>query len=112
MGLLGADSKRVQVLFVTVDPQRDTPELLTHYVPAFHPSFLGLYADENGIAAVAKEFKVFYARQPGSTPGSYSMDHFASSYAFDPHGRLRLLLRYGETAANVAADLRMLLAEK
>lgn len=112
MGLLGEDAKRVQVLFVTVDPERDTPELLAQYVPAFHPSFVGLYADEKGIATVAKEFKVFYARQPGSTPGSYSMDHSASSYAFDPQGRLRLLLRYGETAANVAADLRLLLAGK
>jgi protein SCO1/2 len=112
MTLLGEDAKRLQVLFVTVDPARDTQALLAAYVPAFHPSFLGLYADEQGTAAVAKEFKVFYAKQPGSTPGSYSVDHSASSYAFDPQGRLRLLLRHGEAATNLAADLKLLLAGK
>ena len=112
MTLLGEDAKRVQVLFVTVDPARDTPALLAQYVPAFHPDFLGLYADEKGTAAVAKEFKVFYARQPGSTPGSYSIDHSTGSYAFDPQGKLRLLLRHGETPNNVAADLKLLLAGK
>jgi len=112
MTLLGEDANRVQVLFVTVDPARDTPALLAQYVPAFHPDFLGLYADENGTAAVAKEFKVFYARQPGSTPGSYSIDHSTGSYAFDTQGKLRLLLRHGETPNNVAADLKLLLAGK
>lgn len=110
--LLGEDARRVQVLFVTVDPARDTPQLLAHYVPAFDPSFLGLYADENGIAAVAKEFKVFYAKQPGTTPGSYSIDHSTGSYAFDARGKLRLLLRHGETPGNIAADLKLLLAGK
>jgi protein SCO1/2 len=112
MKLLGEDAKRVQVLFVSVDPARDTPALLAQYVPAFDPSFLGLHADENSIAATAKEFKVFYAKQPGSTPGSYSIDHSTGSYAFDPQGQLRLLLRHGETPANVAADLKLLLAGK
>jgi protein SCO1/2 len=112
MALLGEDAKRVQVLFVTVDPARDTPALLAQYAPAFHPSFLGLYADEKGIAAVAKEFKVFYAIQPGSTPGSYSVDHSTGSYAFDTQGKLRLLLRHGETPGNVATDLKLLLAGK
>lgn len=112
MKLLGDDAKRVQVLFVSVDPARDTPALLAQYVPAFDPSFLGLHADENSIAALAKEFKVFYAKQPGSTPGSYSIDHSTGSYAFDPQGHLRLLLRHGETPANVAADLKLLLAGK
>jgi protein SCO1/2 len=112
MALLGEDARRVQVLFVTVDPARDSPALLARYVPVFHPSFLGLYADEKGIETVAKEFKVFYAKQPGSAPGTYSMDHSASSYAFDPQGHLRLLLRYGEAPANIAADLRRLLGEK
>jgi len=110
MGLLGADAGRVQVLFATVDPARDTPQLLAQYVPAFHPSFLGLYGDEATIAATAKEFKVFYARQPGKTPESYSVDHSTGSYAFDPNGKLRLLLRHGEAPANVAADLKLLLA--
>ena len=109
MTLLGDDAKRVQVLFVSVDPARDTPQLLAQYVPAFHPSFLGLHADEKGIAALAKDFKVFYAKQPGTTPGSYSIDHSTGSYAFDAQGKLRLLVRPGEAPANVAADLKLLL---
>ncbi|KAF0163919.1 MAG: electron transport protein SCO1/SenC [Rhodocyclaceae bacterium] len=112
MRLLGDDAKRVQVLFVTIDPARDTAALLAQYVPAFDPSFLGLYADEKTTAAVAKDFKVFYAKQPGSTPGSYSVDHSTGSYAFDPQGKLRLLIRHGESPANVAADLKLLLAGK
>ena len=112
MALLGDDAKRVQVLFATVDPARDTPALLAQYVPSFHPSFLGLYGNEATIAATAKDFKVFYLKQPGKTPDSYSVDHSAGSYAFDPSGRLRLLLRHGETPANVAADLKLLLAGK
>jgi protein SCO1/2 len=112
MVLLGDDAKRVQVLFATVDPARDTQQLLAQYVPAFNPSFLGLYADEKTIAAVAKDFKVFYAKQPGSTPDTYSVDHSTGSYVFDPQGKLRLLLRHGETPANVAADLKLLLAGK
>jgi protein SCO1/2 len=112
IGLLGPDASRVQVLFATLDPTRDTTELLAQYVPAFHPSFIGLRGDETSIAALAKDFKVFYAKQPGSTPGSYSIDHSTGSYAFDPQGRLRLLLRHGETPANVAADLKLLLAGK
>jgi protein SCO1/2 len=112
MTLLGDDAKRVQVLFVTVDPARDTPALLAQYAPSFHPSFLGLYADEKGTAALAKEFKVFFAKQPGSTPGSYSIDHSTSSFAFDAQGKLRLLLRHGEAPNNLAADLKLLLAGK
>lgn len=112
MTLLGDDAKRVQVLFATVDPARDTQQLLAQYVPSFHPSFLGLYADEKTIAAVAKDFKVFYAKQPGKTPDTYSIDHSTGSFAFDPQGKLRLLLRHGETPANVAADLKLLLGGK
>ena len=112
MKLLGEDAGRVQVLFVTVDPARDTQKLLSEYVPWFHPSFVGLWGNEAAVAAVAKDFKVFYVRQPGSTPGSYSVDHSASSYAFDPQGRLRLVIRHGETPEHIAADLRLLLAGK
>ena len=112
LGLMGENSSRVQVLFVTLDPARDTTQLLAQYVPMFHPSFIGLSGDEATIAAVAKDFKVFYAKQAGSTPGSYSIDHSTGSYAFDPQGRLRLLLRHGETPDNVAADLKLLLAGK
>jgi protein SCO1/2 len=112
LGLMGESSSRVQVLFVTLDPARDTPQLLAQYVPMFHPSFIGLSGDEASIAALAKDFKVFYAKQAGSTPGSYSIDHSTGSYAFDPQGRLRLLFRHGETPDNVAADLKLLLAGK
>ena len=112
MALLGDDARRVQVLFATVDPARDTPQLLAQYVPSFHPSFLGLYGSDASIAAAAKDFKVFYLKQPGKTPDNYSVDHSTGSYAFDPNGKLRLLLRHGETPANVAADLKLLLAGK
>jgi protein SCO1/2 len=112
MKLLGDDANRVQVLFVTIDPERDTQALLAQYVPAFHPGFLGLYADEAGIAAVAKDFKVFYAKQAGSTPDSYSVDHSTGTYVFDPKGKLRLMIRHGEAPANIAGDLKLLLAGK
>jgi protein SCO1/2 len=105
---LGEDGKSLQVLFVTVDPERDTPEVLANYVPAFDPSFLGLYGDAAATATVAKEFKVFYQKVPGKTPGSYTVDHTAGSYVFDPQGRLRLFARYGN-AANLVADIRTLL---
>ena len=112
LGLLGNDASKVQVLFVTLDPARDTTELLAQYVPAFHPGFVGLRADEATTAAVAREFKVFYSKQPGSTPDTYSVDHSTGSYAFDPQGRLRLLIRHGESPANIAADLKLLIAGK
>lgn len=108
---LGADAQRVQMLFVTVDPERDTQELLSHYVPAFHPSFIGLYGNLETTAATAKAFRVFYQKQPGSTPNSYTVDHTAGSYVFDPQGRVRLFARYGDGGANLAADLRMLLKQ-
>jgi protein SCO1/2 len=110
--LLGPDAARVQVLFVTIDPARDTQQVLAQYVPWFDPSFLGLRGDEAATAAVAKDFKVFYAKVPGKEPGSYSMDHSAASYVFDPQGRLRLTIRHGEAPERIAADLRQLLAGK
>jgi protein SCO1 len=108
---LGTDASRVQMLFVTVDPERDTRELLANYVPAFNPSFLGLYGDMETTARTAKEFRVFYQKQPGSTPSSYTVDHTAGSYVFDPQGRVRLFARYGDGGANLAADLRVLLKQ-
>ncbi len=105
---LGEDGKRLQVLFVTVDPQRDTPKLLAEYVPAFDPSFLGLYGDAAATAKIAKDFRVFYQKVPGKTSDSYTVDHTAGSYVFDPQGRLRLFVRHGN-AANLAADIRTLL---
>lgn len=110
MHLLGKEANRVQVLFVTLDPQRDTRELLASYVPRFHPDFLGLSGDEAATAAVAREFRVYYLKRPGSTPGSYSLDHTANIYLYDPQGRLRLAEKQGETAETIAADLRLLLA--
>jgi len=105
---LGEEGKRLQVLFVTVDPERDTQKLLADYVPAFDSSFLGLYGDVAATAKVAKDFRVFYQKAPGKTPDSYTVDHTAGSYVFDPQGRLRLFARHGG-AANLAADIRILL---
>ena len=114
---LGADGPKLQVLFITIDPQRDTQALLSQYVPAFHPSFVGLYGDAETTARVAKDFKVFYQKVAGKTPGSYSMDHTAGTYVFDPQGRLRLFVRpppSGESASTTAdrlvGDIRLLLA--
>jgi protein SCO1 len=106
---LGADAGRVQVLFVTVDPERDTPELLAQYVPAFNPTFLGLSGDAAATAAAAREFKVLYQKQPGATPGSYTMDHTAGTFIFDPQGRLRLFVSHGQGADIFAHDIRELL---
>ena len=112
MQRLGDDAKRVQVLFVTVDPERDTPALLAQYVPAFDASFLGLYGDSQAIARTARDFKVFYQKVPGSKPDSYSVDHTAGSYVFDPQGRLRLFVRHGGSIDPLVADLRVLLSGK
>ena len=107
---LGADGERIQGVFVTIDPERDTPEVLKAYMGSFDPSFLGLYAGSpDELAALAKDFKVFYKKVEGSTPGSYTMDHTASSYLYDPQGRLRLFSRYGSKPEDVAADVRLLL---
>ena len=109
MKALGNDAGRVQVLFVTLDPERDTRALLAEYVPNFDPRFLGLSGDADATAKLAKEFKVFYQKAPGKTPTSYTIDHSASSYAFDPQGRIRLALRPGQSADSIAHDLRLLL---
>lgn len=110
MKLLGADADRVQVLFVTIDPERDTAALLAQYVPAFDPRFLALRGDADATAKVAKEFKIIYEKVPGATPGSYTMDHSAGTYIFDPKGRLRLYVSYGRGPEVYAHDLRLLLA--
>lgn len=108
---LGSDAARVQVLFVTVDPERDTPEVLAKYVPAFHPSFLGLTGDPAAIQKAAKEFKIFYDKRPGKNPGEYSVDHSAQTYVLDAEGRLRLFIRHDRLAQDLAADLRTLLGK-
>lgn len=109
MQKLGPDASRVQVLFVTVDPERDTREVLAHYVPAFDPAFLGLYGDAAATAEVAKEFKIIYQKQPGREPGSYTLDHSAGTYIFDPQGRLRVYENYGPGPEVYAHDLREVL---
>ncbi|MEY2994939.1 MAG: hypothetical protein RL357_1874 [Pseudomonadota bacterium] len=107
--LLGKDGDRLQGLFVTVDPKRDTPEVMKAYMAAFDPSFLALYAQDTPLEQVAKSFRIYYKEVPGPTPTSYTMDHSAGSYVYDPQGRIRLYHRYGSGAAGLAADIRQLL---
>lgn len=107
---LGKDGDRVQGVFVTVDPERDTAPVLKTYMSGFDPSFVALRGTPEQIAATAKEFKVFYAKVPGKTEGSYSVDHTAGSYVFDAQGKVRLFVRYGSGAEALAADLKTLLA--
>jgi protein SCO1/2 len=107
---LGRDADRMQVLFVTVDPDRDTPEVLRQYVPSFDPRFLGLYGDAEATARAAKEFKIFYQKQAPKEAKSYSVDHSAGTYILDREGRLRLFARYGAGAPALLHDIRILLA--
>ena len=111
MQQLGADGARLQVLFVTVDPERDTPELLAEYVPVFAKRFLGLYGTPDKIAEIAKDFRVFY-RKSGDLAGHYTIDHSAGTYVFDPEGRLRLYMKHAEDPALMTADIKALLAGK
>lgn len=110
MRLLGPEADRVQVLFVTVDPERDTQDVLKAYVPWFDARFLGLRGDPQATLTAAQEFRVFYAKVKGNSALDYSIDHSATSYAFDPQGRLRLLIRHGEAPQNVADDVRRLIS--
>lgn len=107
--LLGPDGQRLQALFVTVDPERDTPEVLKAYMTNFDPGFLALVPRPEQLAVLAKDYKVYYKRVEGKTPTSYTMDHSAGSYIYDTRGRLRLYTRYGTGAAPLAADIRQLL---
>lgn len=109
--LLGADGERVQGLFVSVDPERDTPVVLKAYMESFDPAFLALHGSPERIAQIAKDYKVFYKKVPGQTPTSYTMDHSAGSYVYDPQGRVRLYSRYGSGAEALAEDIRILLRE-
>jgi protein SCO1/2 len=111
MKLLGDDASRVQVLFVTVDPKRDTAAVLSQYVPAFHPSFLGLYGDARETERTAKEFKAYYHANTPNASGAYSVDHSGQVLVFDPQGRLRLLMKPDLTPEAMAHDLRLLLKE-
>jgi protein SCO1/2 len=110
MTILGPQSDKVQVLFVTIDPARDTAAILKQYVPAFDPRFLGLRpADDAALDKVAKDFKIYYKKVPGTSPGSYTMDHTAGSYAFDPEGHLRLYIKHAQGPETLAQDLKELL---
>ena len=107
MKQLGTDAERVQVLFVTVDPERDTPEVLGEYVGAFDPRFLGLYGDAAATQRAAREFKVFYEKR--KTADGYSVDHSGQTYVIDPQGRLRLFVRPERLASDLPEDLKTLL---
>jgi protein SCO1/2 len=106
---LGPLGERLQTVFVTVDPERDTPELLRRYVAAFDPGAAVLRGTPEATLAFAKSFKVFYQKVPGKEAGSYSVDHTAGAYVFDPQGKVRLFVRYGQPLAAWEADLRKLL---
>ena len=110
MTILGPQSDKVQVLFVTVDPERDTAAILKQYVPAFDPRFLGLRpTNDAALEKIGKDFKIYYKKVPGNSPGSYTMDHTAGSYAFDPDGRLRLYIKHAQGPETLAHDLKELL---
>src|SRR3990167_603563 len=109
--LLGPDGDRLQSIFVTVDPERDTPDMLKAYMGNFDPSFLALRGTPEQTAAVAKDFKIYFKKVDGKTPTSYTMDHSAGSYIYDTQGRLRVYYRYGSGAEALAADVRTLLKE-
>ena len=108
---LGADGDRLQGIFVTVDPERDTAEMLKAYMGNFDPSFLALRGSPEQLAAVAKDFKIYYKKVEGKTDTSYTMDHSAGSYVYDPAGRLRVYHRYGSGSQALAADVATLLKE-
>jgi protein SCO1/2 len=112
MKVLDRDAERVQLLFITLDPQRDTPEKLAGYVPWFYPTFIGLYGDMAATEAAAREFKVFFARSKGSEGMGYTIDHSAGAYVFDPAGKIRLYVKDDAPIDAIASDLKRLLPEK
>ncbi|UJW79603.1 SCO family protein [Hydrogenophaga sp. SL48] len=109
--LLGADGDKLQGLFVSVDPERDTPEIMKAYMANFDPGFLALYAAPNALPELTKSFRIYYKKVEGKTPTSYTMDHSAGSYVYDTQGRVRLYTRYGGGAQALADDVKKLLAE-
>ena len=107
--LLGADGDKLQAVFITVDPERDTPAVLQAYMANFDPGFIALRGTPEQVASTAKDFKVFYKKTEGKTPTSYGMDHSAASYVYDTRGQLRLYTRYGSGAQALASDIKLLL---
>jgi len=108
---LGKDGDRLQALFVTVDPQRDTPEVLKGYMANFDPSFLALTTTPEKLVELAKEYKIYFKKVDGKTPSSYTMDHSAGSYVYDTKGQLRLFTRYGSGPKALTDDIRILLKQ-
>lgn len=108
---LGNDGERLQALFVSVDPQRDTPELLKSYMANFDPSFLAFSVPPEKLAELAKEYKIYYKKVDGKSPLSYTMDHSAGSYVYDTKGKLRLFTRYGSDPKGLTEDVRILLQQ-
>jgi protein SCO1/2 len=108
---LGPDADKLQAVFITIDPERDTPEILKSYMASFDPSFVALRGTLEQTQATAKEFKVYFAKVPGKTEGSYTMDHSAGTYVFDAKGNVRLFERYGAGAEGLTADIKALLAQ-
>ncbi|MGB3288122.1 MAG: SCO family protein [Burkholderiaceae bacterium] len=109
MEILGKDADKVQVLMISVDPERDTPEVLASYVKAFNPNFVGLTGTADQLSTTAKSFKAYYAKSAGATPGQYSMDHASSFYIIDPEGESRVLVSGNASAQDIAYDIRQLL---
>ncbi|MBS1185415.1 MAG: putative SCO1/SenC family protein [Proteobacteria bacterium] len=107
---LGPQADQVQVIFVTLDPQRDTPDLLKQFVPAFNPGFLGMVTDAETLRQLAKEYKVVYQKTSVKATDDYLIDHSAGTYIYDPQGNLRLLMPYGSSPDVIAQDLKTLLA--
>lgn len=109
--LLGPDGDKLVGVFVSVDPKRDTATLLKAYVSAFNPNWVALRGSAEDTAAAAKEFKVFYQVVPGKTEASYTIDHTAASFVFDTQGKVRLYVRHNTPPADLAADIKALLAQ-
>ncbi len=109
--LLGPDGAKLQALLVTVDPERDTPEVLKAYMANFDPGFLAMRPTQDQLASLAKDYKIYFKKVDGKTPTSYTMDHSAASYVYDTQGRLRLYARYGSGAQSLASDLMLLLKQ-
>ncbi len=106
---MGTDGDKLQVVFITVDPERDTPEVLKAYMGNFDPTFIALRPTMEQLPQVAKDFKIYYKKVEGKTPSSYSMDHSAGSYVYDPKGNIRLYSRYGNDSQGLTSDFRLLL---
>lgn len=109
MQRLGANADKVQVLFATLDPERDTQQILAQFVPTFHPKFIGLYGTQKQTGEVAEEYKITYRKQPGKLKGSYTIDHSAGTYIYDGTGKLRLYASYSQGVDDLVEDIKVLL---